>query len=974
MAERHHGSARLDAPAGLLIDRSRPLEFRFDGTTVQGFLGDTIASALVANGRWLLSRSFKYHRPRGPVSFAGHEANTLVQLGTEPNVAADLRPVAQGDDVRPLNVIGRLERDPAAVLGRLSRFLPVGFYYRDFFGPGGRWDRWERRIRAMAGLGHAGAPAAGEPFSQRFLHCDVAVVGGGPAGLAAAAAAQAAGADVALFEQMPRLGGSLLWGRWAAQPQADAAQRAQHLETLAAPPGVRLHTGATVTGVFEDGLLSVIQGRQLLKVRARHVVMAHGGIEQFPVFPDNDLPGVVLPSGVQRLIRLHGVRPGRRAVVVAADDNAYGAALDLLDAGVEVAALADLRGTVAGPSDMVAALEGAGVRLLDGVTALRAQAAPRRLHVGGVELRRSSGQTERFACDVLAVSAGTVPAFNLAAQGGARVRYEPQVRNFVVEASPQGGLDVVGQLAGETALEAAVEHATRLGREAAGQMLAASGEGAVGDPRAGRWRQQPALPAWPIFEDGGGKAFVDLDEDLQPQDLRETVRLGYADMQLLKRFSTVGMGPTQGRHSALATLRILARARGSEGAGVGVATPRPPVGEETVAHMATGPAHAVRRTALHDRHLQLGAVMMPVGPWLRPACFPVGTTREQAVANEVAAVRQRAGLFDVGTLGGLRVRGPDAARFLERMYTGRYTTMKPGAVRYALMLDEVGSVYDDGVVACVQDASYYVTTTSGHSDAIFRSMLKWNARWGLDVDVTNVTSAYCGVNLAGPASRNILAALCPQEDLSHAAFGYMRARVLSLLGVQAIAMRVGFLGELAYELHLPASRALSVVDRLLELGLEHGLVPIGVEAQRQLRLEKGHVIVGQDTDAVSIPQEVGLGWAVAADKPFFIGQRALRVRAAQPPTRALVCWQAPPGATWPVLEGHLVLRGPDIVGHVTSVGTSAVLGRTIGMAFAAAESAAPGSPITIQGEGGVRLQAEVVAPPFYDPEGARQKA
>jgi sarcosine oxidase subunit alpha len=366
--------------------------------------------------------------------------------------------------------------------------------------------------------------------------------------------------------------------------------------------------------------------------------------------------------------------------------------------------------------------------------------------------------------------------------------------------------------------------------------------------------------------------------------------------------------------------------------------------------------------------------MMPVGAWLRPACFPGSRSREEAIAHEVAAVRERAGLFDVGTLGGLLVRGPDAALLLERMYTGRYATMKPGAVRYALMLDETGSVFDDGVVACIAAGEYYVTTTTSHSDSIYRSMLKWNARWRLDADVTNVTSALCGVNLAGPASRAILAAVCQQQDLSHEAFGYMRNRVLTIAGVRTIAMRVGFLGELAYELHLPSARALSVVERLHEAGRGAGLVPIGVEAQRLLRLEKGHVIVGQDTDAVSTPQEVGLGWALPEGKPFFIGQRALRVRAQQPATRALVCWQGPPGETWPVSEGHLVLRGEEIVGHVTSIGRSATLGRTIGMAFAGPEAATPGARITIKAEGGARLQAEVVAPPFYDPEGARQKA
>ena len=971
MAERSGGTMRLDAPAGVLLDRTRPIRFNFEGRPIDAFAGDTIASALVASGHWLMSRSFKYHRPRGPVSFAGHEANTLVQVGAEPNVAADLRAVGDGDDVRALNVVGELTRDRAAVLDRLSRFLPVGFYYRDFFGPGGVWDRWEPRIRAMAGLGRVGPAAAGRRFDQRFVHCDVAVVGGGPAGLAAALAAAREGADVALFEQLPRLGGSLLWGRLRADAKADASERLQRLEALTLPAQVRVFSPATVTGLFDDGLMSVIAGDRLLKVRAPRIVLAHGGIEQFPVFPNNDLPGVVLPSGLQRLIRLHGVRPGRRAVVVASDDSAYGAALDLLEAGVQVELLADLRGSVAGPADCLDVLERAGTRIVAGVAGLQASATRGGLHLSSVLVEHGAGARERIDCDLLAVSAGTVPAFNLAAQGGAAVRYDPKVRNFLVE-SARSSLAVVGALAGFNGLDETLQNASDVGQRMA------QGDDSAANPQAARGAAAPVrrlvLPAWPIFESGQGKAFVDLDEDVKPEDLRETVRLGYADMQLLKRFSTVGMGPTQGRHSALATLRIVARATGAEHATVGLATPRPPLGEETVAHMATGPTHALRHTALHDRHLELGATMMPVGAWLRPAYFAAGRSREKAIADEVAAVRQRAGLFDVGTLGGLFVRGVDASTLLERLYTGRYATMKSGAVRYALMLDEVGSVFDDGVVACIEPNLFYLTTTTGHSDAIYRMMLKWNALWQLDVDVSNVTSAYCGVNLAGPASRSILAALCPDEDLSHAAFGYMRNRMIRIGGARVISMRVGFLGELAYELHLPSALALSIYDWLLDVGREQALVPIGVEAQRLLRLEKGHVIVGQDTDAVSIPQQVALGWALPAGKPFFVGQRSLAVRARQTAERVLVCWQAPPGTDWPVAEGHLVLRGDDIVGHITSVGISVALGRMIGMAFAAPESLQPGSIITIKGNGGVRLKAEVVAPPFYDPEGARQKA
>jgi sarcosine oxidase, subunit alpha len=326
----------------------------------------------------------------------------------------------------------------------------------------------------------------------------------------------------------------------------------------------------------------------------------------------------------------------------------------------------------------------------------------------------------------------------------------------------------------------------------------------------------------------------------------------------------------------------------------------------------------------------------------------------------------------VGTLGGILVRGPDAATLLERLYTGRYTTMKPGAVRYALMLDEAGTIFDDGVVACVEAQEFYVTTTTGHSDAIYRSMLRWVARWRMDVDVTNVTSSLCGINLAGPASRAILSRLAPGADLSAQAFGYMRTRSIEVAGARSIVMRVGFLGELSYEIHAPASRAAALWDLLIETGRKDGLVPIGVEAQRLLRLEKGHVIVGQDTDGVTTPSEAGMNWAVAADKPFFIGQRALKIRAAQAPERTVVCWRAAAGVDVPVAEGHLVLSNGDIAGHVTSVGRSAVLGRTIGMAFAPA-SACAGSALTIKGEGGVLVPVEVVAPPFYDPEGARQK-
>lgn len=965
MSSPYPPSFRLAAPAGVLIDRSRTIQFRFAGEEMEALAGDTIASALIANGRWLMSRSFKYHRPRGPASLAGCEANTLVQVGDEPNVLADLRAVQDGDDVQPLNVRAGVDHDRLAILGAFSRFLPVGFYYRDFYGRRWTWDRWEPRIRAMAGLGRIASQGRAHGLAQRFVHCDVAVVGGGPAGLAFAAEASRHGADVAVFEQLPRLGGSLLWGRLRADSLLDATDRALRLGQLELPSDVRTFVCASVTGVFEDGLLSVVTQDELLKVRARRIVMAQGGYEQLPVFPENDLPGLALPSGLLRLMRLYGVRPGRQAVVLAADDAAYGAAVDLLDAGVEVAALVDLRGSISGPDDCIEVLERQGTRLLDRPSHVRGIARRGRRHLDALEVRMAAGETLRFACDVAAISAGTIPAYGLAGQGGARVRYEEACRNFVVEA-PSGTLDLVGTMAGISELDDAIQHAQeRAARAWGARSSAASSVDAC--------RHSPqALAAWPLFE-GAGKAFIDLDEDLQPADLRESIALGYSDMQLLKRFSTVGMGPSQGRHSSLATLRVLAQASGAATASTGIATPRPPAGEETVAHFA-GWAHGpFRRTALHAAHLAAGATMMAVGDWQRPAFFGSPANREQAIASEVEAVRTRAGVFDVGTLGGLLVRGVDAASFLERIYCGRYLSMKPGGVRYALMLDETGAVYDDGLIARVEQDVFYVTTTTGHSDAIYRLLLRWNAQWSLDVDVTNVTTAYCGLNLAGPASRAILEQLCAEDDISQAAFGYMKNRTLRIAGVRALVMRVGFLGELGFEMHLPSRHAAAVLERILHAGAAHGLAPVGVEAQRLLRLEKGHIIVGQDSDAIATPHELGLGALVAMDKPFFLGQRALRVHLAKTASRALIGWAGPPGARSSVAEGHLVVDGQDLLGHVTSVGYSAALGRTIGMAIVSPKSAQPGSRITLRGEGGELFGAEVATAPFYDPQGARQK-
>jgi sarcosine oxidase, subunit alpha len=912
-------SARLDAPKGRLVDRTRSVRFRFEGADYAAFAGDTIASALAAHGVWLTSRSFKYHRPRAPMSFAGYEANTLVQLGKEPNVWGDLHQVRDGDRVEPQNVFGSLANDRAAWLGTFARFMPVGFYYRTFFGTAGSWDRWEPTIRAMAGLGRVPQASRHEATcDKQFVHCDVAVVGGGRNGLQAANAAAEMGADVVLIEQLPRVGGSLLYARM------DERLRQQALDGVVPRPDVRVLTDSTCTGIFDQNWLSVISGERLYKIRAGKVVLAQGSIEQLPVFRNNDVPGVILASGAQRLIHLYGVRPGTTAVVVAADDRALGAALDLVEAGCRVAAIAWI-GNGSPSAQFLAHLKEAGTRCFSAVRDVQAYG---RGAIESVRIEDASDGVARVACDLLVVSAGRSPAWQLAAQAGLAVRFDATVNNFVVDAE-SGLVQAVGSLAARSTLST--------------------------------WRGA----------EGRAKSFVDLDEDLQPRDLRESVRLGFRDMQLLKRFSTTGMGPSQGRHSGAMAVRLAAEASGLDYDAVGLATARPPVGVEKVAHLAGRSFDPYRRTALHEIHVVAGATMMPAGAWVRPAHY--GPTRDH-IADEVRAVRYKAGLFDVGTLGGLDVRGPDAAEFLERLYTGRFAAQKVGGIRYGLMTDEAGTIIDDGVVARFSGEHFYVTTTSANSDAVYRKMLWWNQQWRLRVDVTNVTSAYCGMNLSGPASREILGLAGVDIDLTRERFGYMQAREGRVAEVDGVrVLRVGFLGELGYELHVPSRWATKVWSAVMAAGQAHGLEPIGVEAQRVLRLEKGHVIVGQDTDGITTPAEAGMEWAVATDKPFFVGQRALRIRGAAPASRKLVAWRMPRSAAPRLAEGLLVLHENQIVGNVTSFADSEALDALIGLAFARAADAAPGSSIHIKGLDGEPMRAEVCAIPFYDPQGARQK-
>ncbi|UAB91451.1 (2Fe-2S)-binding protein (plasmid) [Ruegeria sp. SCSIO 43209] len=943
--------ARLPAPWGNRINRDAPVSFSFEGQAFQGYEGDVIASALAGKGKWMLSRSFKYHRPRGAMSMAGTEADTLVQLPSDPNVQADRHPISAGLQVTAQNVNGSLSRDRDAFMDKLGRFMPVGFYYRTFMGPTrNSWLKlWEPLIRKKAGLGVLDINAPNEDYEKANLFCDLLVVGAGLAGLTAAIEAAEAGADVILAEQEPVLGGALTYGR-------DVDRLSDLLAKVQSLPNLRIMTDTVVNGWFEDNWLPLIRGNKLFKTRAREVLLATGCIEQPAIFRNNDLPGILLGTGAQRLMRHYGVKPGKRAVVLAANLDGYRVALDLLDAGVELAAVVDPRPGGSG-SELGQQLATRGTRVIHGAVG----EARGKTHVTGVKVGG-----DWLDCDLLVISVGYAPMWQLPCHAGANLGYNETAARFSLSL-PDAPLGIVGGVAGVFAPDAVVADAQRAAQTALTRLgLPTRDIAQVEDVEASLTNFEPAIAGHPK-----GKDFVDRDEDIQIKDLQNAVKEGYRELELIKRFTTVGMGPSQGRHSALATARVVAKATDRTIGEIGVTTARPPFGPETLGVLSGHHHPADRRTALHHEHIRLGADMRPVGAWWRPYFYGPKQDAKRLIEEEVHAVRNGVGVLDVSTLGGLEVRGPDAGEFLNRIYTMAYKKQPVGRCRYCLMTNEMGTVIDDGVAYRLAEDLFYVTATTGAVARVYSDMLFWNAQWRLDVDVLNVTSAFSGFNITGPKARSVVEALDSDIDFSRDGFAYLDGRSGMVAGVPVRAMRIGFTGELSYELHCPTSYAHTLWDAVMAAGHAHELRPYGLEASRILRLEKGHILIGQDTDALTSPDELGFEWAISKTKPFFVGKRSTEMRRNKGLPRKLV------GLTFdgPDVPGEscLVLRNDVPVGHVTSVLWSPTLNTHIALAYVHGDDATQGSQVTVKCRNGKRVVTTVRGHTFFDPENKRQE-
>ncbi|MBL8697667.1 MAG: sarcosine oxidase subunit alpha family protein [Alphaproteobacteria bacterium] len=986
-------------PSGGRIDRGRTLAFRFDGQRYEGHPGDTLASALLANGVHLLGRSFKYHRPRGILAAGADEPNALVTVSrdagrTTPNLRATQVELHDGLVAESQNRWPSLRFDAAAITDRFAALVPAGFYYKTFMGPGTAWARlYEPRIRAMAGLGRAPEAADPDHYAQRYAHCDVLVVGAGAAGLAAALSAARAGKRVVLCDEQAELGGGLL-----AETRAtiDGAPASAWLEAaraeLAAAPHVRLLPRTTAFGYFADNFVALAQRladhlaappaelpRECLwQIRARRVVLATGAIERPLVFPENDRPGIMLADAARSFATRYGVRPGRRAVVFAAHDSAYAAALDLAAAGVDIAAIADLRRDADGP--LPAAARGAGIHVVAGATIVgtRGRLRVHEAQLGALDAAgRVTGVTP-IACDLLLMGGGWTPSVHLFSQSRGKLVFAEALQAFV-PGEPAQACRSAGACRGAFGLAAALDDGWQAGAEAVG--LDGARRFAVADDPAASGGFAGAAPH--DRNPRRVRAFVDFQNDVTAKDLTLALHEGFRSIEHVKRYTTTGMATDQGKTSNINALAIVAAASGRAIPAVGFTSFRQPYTPVTFGTFAGASRGAlfdpVRTTPIHDWAQAAGAVFEDVGNWKRARYFPrAGEDMHAAVNRECRTVRTAVGVFDASTLGKIEVVGPDAAEFLERLYVNPFAKLGAGRCRYGILLREDGFVTDDGVIGRIAADRFHVTTTTGGAARVLAMMEDYHqTEWpDLRVHFASTTEQWAVIAVQGPRARDVLAPLAEGIDMGREAFPHMSLREGRLGGVPLRLFRVSFTGELGYEVNVPADHGRAAWELIWAQAQRHGAAAYGTEAMHVLRAEKGYIIVGQETDGTVIPQDLGLDWAIGKSKRDFVGKRSLARSDMVRPDRKQLVGLLTADPTTVLEEGAQITEsatpapGTPALGHVTSAYWSESLGRSIALALVEAGRARQGETLHVPMPGGA-IPVGVAPTVFVDPEGKR---
>ncbi|MCB2134889.1 MAG: (2Fe-2S)-binding protein [Rhodobacteraceae bacterium] len=951
--------------AGGMIDRNTVIGFTFDGAAMTGHPGDTLASALLANGRHLVARSLKYHRPRGILSAGLEEPCALVTVtdatGATPNLKATEVPLTEGLAVTSQNNWPRLDRDAGALLQAGGAALAAGFYYKTFMWPRNAWHRtYARHIRRMAGHGQVDPTPDGALYDKRRRHCDLLVIGGGAAGLSAALTAAQSGATAVLIEQDFRLGGALLSSRESVQGLAAAEWAEDAASALGELSNVTVMCRTLAFGQYDHGLIQAVEtlspssaARAILwTIRARRILLASGAIERPIVFPGNDRPGIMLAGAARLYVRRFAVAPGRRAVVAVADPGERTDTLAALDeAGIETAA-------VLAPGDTLVGTSG-------------------RLHLTGLRWRDASGKRHSTRCDLLCVSAGWTPAAHLAAQTGDGLVFDAGTRSLLPGAG-KGALRLVGGARGVLGLADCVAD----GKAAAHEVMAEMEMHKHLDLP----RPDPTPAPEGAFAAGKGKAFVDLQNDVTRADIALAGREGYRHIELTKRYTTLGMGTDQGKTSWTNGILEMAALTGSDPTGIGHTTYRPPyspvsigalVGAETGMQMTP-----VRRTPFHAGFERLGCAFQASGDWLYPRYFPRdGECMAEATARECRAVRGGLGCVDMSTLGKFDIQEADAAEFLSRLYCNDLSGLRPGRVRYALMLREDGYVFDDGIVAQLGEAHYLVTATTARAASVWRHMTKCAAvDWpALDVTLTEVSDHWAAMAIAGPEARKLLLALAPDFDARREAFPFAAVREGTLGGDLPVRVfSVSFSGEVSFEINTPAGYAGELLDRVMEKGAEWQITPYGLEALDVLRIEKGHLSVGTEIDGRRVPGDLGLGRMVSAKKDF-IGRALLSRPALQAAGREQFVGLVPEDGMTPIPYGALLCvealddtGRAEASGHLTASVQSPTLDHPIALAFLKDGGNRMGEVLWAHSPvAGQSVRVRVTPACAYDPKGER---